>query len=606
MRDRYLSHWSNVTVAVLGAILLLVVQSSHAGNKRRGLSISTISPSAGQTLTGRMPWRVSASGQVDHVDFFVDGTRKWTERYSPYDFNGDGGTLDTTALSTGQHSLAATVYDTSGRSTSTSITVTVANTTAAPAATNTTAVPTVAISQPANGQTLSGKVRWVASVTGPQPSKVTFSIDGSVKWTERYAPYVFNGDENGLLDTTALSDGPHTLSVVAYAVTGNTAVASASVTVANDVPPATAFRISSSIVDGSALTGSLTWTAIPHGTSVTRVDFLVDGVSRWTEHYPPYQFNGDSGQLDTTTLSDGPHTFAVVAYAANGDRTSAQSSATVANQAPAGASTARIASGSVVFNGTFRDGTISQWEATSWGGAQCSNYGVASDANVARGTLSVVPDAVVSGSYTGRFDLPAAGTRTACELLRGRTIAMDDEWYSMEVRFPSDWKEPSPAGWGMSLAQLNFEDIWGTPLGVAAHGNSVSLTLNSGLCQRDTLCQYSSGIQGNVPGQDIIPASSFATGVWHQLLIHVKWTNGNDGVVEGFHRLRGETNWIRTVSYSGYPTLQRTSTFTPTAAERTVDKIGAYRGAASFPLTVWQDSFCQATSMAAAESCFGA
>jgi hypothetical protein len=143
---------------------------------------------------------------------------------------------------------------------------------------------------------------------------------------------------------------------------------------------------------------------------------------------------------------------------------------------------------------------------------------------------------------------------------------------------------------------------------VVAHASYVDLVLNSGLCtpvgSAKPACQYMSSPGGNVPMQHLVLTSDFATGVWHQFLIHVKWTNDSDGLVEGYHRLRGQTTWMRTVAFRGYPTLQRTSTFTPVATTRTVDKIGAYRGAAGFPLSIWQDSFCQASSMAAAESCF--
>ena len=264
--------------------------------------------------------------------------------------------------------------------------------------------------------------------------------------------------------------------------------------------------------------------------------------------------------------------------------------------------------GSVVFKGSFANGTISQWQSTHWGGAQCENYGVKGGSNHVRGNLHVVDDPAGTGRHSGRFDLPASGASNACELLRGRTIGMDDEWYSMEVRFPGDWREPSSVNWGMSLAQFNFEGIWGSPVGLVAHANHVDLTLNAGLCtalsQGNPSCQYSSGIGGNVPSQSIVSSSDFSTGVWHQLLIHVRWTNGDNGVVEGYHRLRGQRAWTRTLRFSGYPTLQRTSTFTPTAIDPTTDKIGAYRGAAGFPLSIWQGNFCQATSMVAAETCF--
>jgi hypothetical protein len=62
---------------------------------------------------------------------------------------------------------------------------------------------------------------------------VAFSIDGTLKWTDSTAPYQFDGDPNGVLDTSTLSNGSHTLAVKAYAVTGRTASTKSSVTVAN-------------------------------------------------------------------------------------------------------------------------------------------------------------------------------------------------------------------------------------------------------------------------------------------------------------------------------------------------------------------------------------
>jgi hypothetical protein len=73
----------------------------------------------------------------------------------------------------------------------------------------------VVTTSPGNGQTLAGTVIWQAAVSGPTPSRVTFSIDGVVKWTQTAAPYSFGG--NGKLDTTALANGDHNLKVTAYA-----------------------------------------------------------------------------------------------------------------------------------------------------------------------------------------------------------------------------------------------------------------------------------------------------------------------------------------------------------------------------------------------------
>ena len=133
-----------------------------------------------------------------------------------------------------------------------------------------------------------------------------------------------------------------------------------------------------------------------------------------------------------------------------------------------------------MFRGDFETGNIAQW---TWG-AQCANTGVPSTASSVRGTISVQSEVVGQGSYGARFDLPAAAKAyTACETLAKRLIDLgSDDYYGLMVRFPSDWREPSPAGWGLSLAQLNFEGIWGAPVMLAAHADHITLVMQSGLC----------------------------------------------------------------------------------------------------------------------------
>jgi hypothetical protein len=182
--------------------------------------------------------------------------------------------------------------------------------------------------------TLSGQIVWTASPTGPAVSKVVFSIDGAEKWTELVAPYRFNGDPDGTLDTADLPDGDHTLTVKAYASNGQTASAKLSVSTSNRRTPPT-FTVNSSIGNGATLSGSVTWTATPNGAAVSAVDFQIDGTTRWTERSAPYQFNGDpAGVLDTTTLSVGSHQLSVVATAADGRTASMSTSVTVSNQPP--------------------------------------------------------------------------------------------------------------------------------------------------------------------------------------------------------------------------------------------------------------------------------
>jgi hypothetical protein len=63
-------------------------------------------------------------------------------------------------------------------------------------------------------------VTWTVGVSGSRVSRIDFFVDGAKRWTERVAPYQFNGDPNGTLDTTALANGAHVFLAVAYGSKG--------------------------------------------------------------------------------------------------------------------------------------------------------------------------------------------------------------------------------------------------------------------------------------------------------------------------------------------------------------------------------------------------
>jgi hypothetical protein len=263
---------------------------------------------------------------------------------------------------------------------------------------------------------------------------------------------------------------------------------------------------------------------------------------------------------------------------------------------------AALAGRAISFRGDFETGDISQW---TWGG-QCANTGVPSSGSTVRGTVVVQSRTVAQGRYAARFDLPAATTYTACETLDKRRIRLGrDDYYGLMVRFPRPWREPSSAGWGLSLAQLNYEEIWGAPVSLNAHAKRVHLILQSGRCRSFQMsnpgCAYSSGQNGNVRRMIAIPAP-LVRRKWHQLIVHVRWTPRRNGIIEVWHRLKGHRAWNKTVSRRGYPTVQWTAEGGPSAlaGARTVDKIGAYRGHSTFPLTVWHDGFVRTTSFASA------
>jgi hypothetical protein len=89
---------------------------------------------------------------------------------------------------------------------------------------------TIATAAPTSGQTLGGAVAWQIGIASGLPSKVEFSVDGSVEGSDASAPFGYT------LDTTKLSNGSHTLSATAYGAKGVKATTKVTVNVSNAAP----------------------------------------------------------------------------------------------------------------------------------------------------------------------------------------------------------------------------------------------------------------------------------------------------------------------------------------------------------------------------------
>jgi hypothetical protein len=89
----------------------------------------------------------------------------------------------------------------------------------------------IATTSPVDGATVAGNVAWEVSVSAGAPSKIEFFVDGGAKWSDSSAPF------SGILDTTKLANGIHTLSATAYGSKGVRATTRVTVTVSN-TPPA--------------------------------------------------------------------------------------------------------------------------------------------------------------------------------------------------------------------------------------------------------------------------------------------------------------------------------------------------------------------------------
>lgn len=254
--------------------------------------------------------------------------------------------------------------------------------------------------------------------------------------------------------------------------------------------------------------------------------------------------------------------------------------------------------------------------------------------SIIRGTVNPITATTDSGAWSGRFDLPSSSSRQACEFLHSRTTdPASNDWFSLAIFLPA----PQPANaldqpynTDNVLAQFNYENINAYPLGLesnSAYGSTaanVKLVVNAGLCSPSGTspgCPYNSGTNcacfgyspRNMPGPlYAIPPGQLTVGAWHQIVVHVYWTLGLDGVVEVWHRVKGGA-WTKTVDlHGGFPTLQTgtnesgtTVTSSNIASYATVDKFGAYRPASNSAMSVMHDDFCRGTSFDAVTSCFG-
>ena len=205
-------------------------------------SVAISAPANGATVSGTAT-AVSATASdnvgVFSVQFMLDGSALGSaDTTSPYSV-----TWNTTQTSNGSHALTAVARDAAGnQATSTTVTVTVANTT------SDTTAPAVSLTAPAAGATVSGATAISATASdNVGVSGVKFLVDGTLVGVEdATAPYGVSWD------TTAATNGAHTLTAVARDAAGNsTTSAPITVTVSNAPASQSPFNGSAAAVPGS-------------------------------------------------------------------------------------------------------------------------------------------------------------------------------------------------------------------------------------------------------------------------------------------------------------------------------------------------------------------
>jgi hypothetical protein len=318
-----LKMYANAQYFNLDRIRILVDQPSSTPSDTTPPTVAITAPSSGATVSGTVQVSVSASDDVGvaGVKFFVDGSMLGAEvTGAPYTAS-----WDTTTTANGSHTLTAVARDAAGNNTtSAAVALMVANNTLS------TTPPTVAITAPSNGATVSSTVQVTASASdNVGVAGVQFYLDGSPLGVgQTIAPYQISWD------TTTTANGSHTLTAAARDAAGNIAT-SALVTlmVANNTldttPPTAAITAPS---NGASLSGTVQVSASgSDNVGVAGVKFFVDGSILGAEVTgAPYTM-----PWDTTKAANGSHMLTAVARDAAGNSTT--SAAVVVNVSNASA-----------------------------------------------------------------------------------------------------------------------------------------------------------------------------------------------------------------------------------------------------------------------------
>ena len=352
-------------------------------------TISISSPASGATGSGTITVSTSVSSNTVSVQFKVDGGNTGTPVTSaPFSYS-----LNTTSLSNGSHSLTA-VASNAAAQTTTSAAVSISVNNVAPPT-----PPTISITSPASGATVSGTIT-VSTNVSTNTASVQFQMDGGNTGTPvTSAPFSYS------LNTTTLSNGNHSISVVASNSSGQTASASVTVNVNNlDTTPPTVSITSPAA--GASVSGTISVSAnASDNVGVVGVQFKLDGANIGSEDLSsPYSIS-----WSTTGSPNGSHTLTAVARDAAGNSTT--SAAVVVNVNNVVAVTISPTSASAPVNGTQQftatvtgsTNTAVSWSVTGDGTLSASGLftaGAVSGSATVTATAAADPTKLASASVT--------------------------------------------------------------------------------------------------------------------------------------------------------------------------------------------------------------
>ena len=252
-------------------------------------AVDVTAPADGATVMGIVEITVSASDNVavTSVAIAINGATKATLTAAPYRYS-----WNTSAEANGTYAISATALDAAGNAASdadTSVTISggVADTTP----------PTVNVTAPANGATVSGAVRLTADASDDfGVSRVEFYVDGTKVGDAFSAPYGVDWNAG------QVAAGSHAISAKAIDAAGNEAVdddttVTTEMAMTGDTMPPTVNIASPA--DGDTLNGVVT--VLVDATDDVEVDVVLlfaNGDLIGSDYRPPFEFLWDAATTD--------------------------------------------------------------------------------------------------------------------------------------------------------------------------------------------------------------------------------------------------------------------------------------------------------------------
>jgi hypothetical protein len=247
-------------------------------------SIILTSPTDGSTISGSHTLAATATDDtaVTLVEFYQNGTKVGEDATEPFSFP-----WDTTFVANGDYSLTAKAYDAAGNiGSSTAVLAHVAN--GAPADTTN---PTVSLTAPTAGSTLSGTTTLTATATDDSSvAKVEFYKDTTKIGEDTSSPYSYDWN------TIGVPAGAVSLSAKAYDAAGNIGTStSVAVSISNPGAPADTTAPSVSLTSpatGASLSGTVSLAAsASDNVGVAKVEFYKDTTKIGEDTSSPYSYD---------------------------------------------------------------------------------------------------------------------------------------------------------------------------------------------------------------------------------------------------------------------------------------------------------------------------